>query len=244
MKELERTDKMVKVKKKTVKKAIEITQVEAVRTTALAEIRKATPALQRQEHAIVVDSAASEATAYKALSVVKTHLKEAEVRRKEITVPLDKSRKLTIQLFRDITAPLDLIKGLLECKIGDYRDEQEAIAEAAEEERLEEIRKKEEAQAEAQRKADLRKTTKGKANAQAVADEIDDDITELEQTEYIPDVSTATVAKVWNYEIENESQVPREYCEPSKGLLRCAVRAGKREIPGVRIFTERSVRSQ
>ncbi len=46
----------------------------------------------------------------------------------------------------------------------------------------------------------------------------------------------------WHYEIVDPTRVPREYCEPAPGLLNAAVRAGKREIPGVKIFSKESIR--
>jgi|GEM_PF-3060731 len=47
---------------------------------------------------------------------------------------------------------------------------------------------------------------------------------------------------LWKYEITNEDQVPREFCSIDPGKLQAAVRAGFREIPGVRIFSEESIR--
>jgi len=47
-----------------------------------------------------------------------------------------------------------------------------------------------------------------------------------------------TVTSRWTYEVENAADVPREYCEPSAGLLRKAVNDGTRTIPGVRIFQQ------
>ncbi len=234
-----------KTKKKTVKKAEAIltTQVEAVRSTALAEIRVASPGLVSQAELMTVDDADEEIVAYEAVGNIKRLLKDAEQRRKAITSPLEAAKKETIRLFKDLTAPLHEAQALLTEKIGDFRDKQERIAAEAERKRLKEIADKEAALAEAQRKADARKTKKGKENAQAVADELDDEVTELEQTIYVPDVSTATVAKVWTYEIEDPTIVPRQYCMPDAGCLRSAVRNGERDIKGVRIFQKRSIRN-
>lgn len=48
--------------------------------------------------------------------------------------------------------------------------------------------------------------------------------------------STTTVKRIWDYQITNADKVERKYCAPSAGLLRSAVNAGVRDIPGVRVF--------
>lgn len=44
--------------------------------------------------------------------------------------------------------------------------------------------------------------------------------------------------RVWRFEVEDESQVPREYLVVNESEIREAVRNGVREIPGVRIFSQ------
>ena len=46
----------------------------------------------------------------------------------------------------------------------------------------------------------------------------------------------ATFREVTDFEIENESKVPREYMEVSEPKIRKAVREGVTNIPGVKIF--------
>lgn len=50
----------------------------------------------------------------------------------------------------------------------------------------------------------------------------------------------ATVRTTWEFEIENAALVPRQYCQPSDGLIRAAVKGGERAIPGVRIYQRES----
>lgn len=40
----------------------------------------------------------------------------------------------------------------------------------------------------------------------------------------------------WGWEVEDEALVPRELCSPDRGKIAAAVRAGSRNIPGVRVF--------
>ena len=130
-----------KVKKKT--EPIGITQVEAVRSTALAEIKSSTPAMVSKAAALMVTTADEETVAYDAVGEIKRRLKNADTMRKEITGPLEAAKKKTIQLFKDLTEPLREAQGLLTDKIGDFRDEQDRIAEEAEEERDPEMLPKE-----------------------------------------------------------------------------------------------------
>jgi hypothetical protein len=46
---------------------------------------------------------------------------------------------------------------------------------------------------------------------------------------------------IWDYEVLDDNEVPREYCNPDRGLLRRAVNDGAREIKGVRIFEKPSI---
>lgn len=46
----------------------------------------------------------------------------------------------------------------------------------------------------------------------------------------------------WTYEITDEASVPRQYCEVSSSLINKAIKEGIREIPGVRIFEEDSIK--
>lgn len=55
-------------------------------------------------------------------------------------------------------------------------------------------------------------------------------------------VRTAAAAsfqrKEWKHEITDPEAVPRDYCDPSPARIREAIKAGIREIPGVRIYED------
>ncbi len=55
----------------------------------------------------------------------------------------------------------------------------------------------------------------------------------------IPKVSET---KVWAYDIIDESQVPREYLELNAVKVTQAIKAGKRQIPGLKIYEKTMVR--
>lgn len=55
-----------------------------------------------------------------------------------------------------------------------------------------------------------------------------------------PTLAAGTSAKtVWKCEITDPAAVPREYCAPDEALIRAAVKAGARGIPGVRIYEDK-----
>lgn len=46
----------------------------------------------------------------------------------------------------------------------------------------------------------------------------------------------------WTFEVADPAQVPREYLSVNEGAIRAAIRAGARDIPGVRIFNDARAR--
>lgn len=54
-----------------------------------------------------------------------------------------------------------------------------------------------------------------------------------------PKTGAVTLTK---FEITDPDVVPREFCTPNESLIREAIKAGRDNIPGVRIYTERKVR--
>ncbi len=57
-------------------------------------------------------------------------------------------------------------------------------------------------------------------------------------------VGSTTFAKIWDFDVQHEDQLPREYLTADRVAIRKAVvQGGVREIPGVRIFDRNSARS-
>lgn len=52
-----------------------------------------------------------------------------------------------------------------------------------------------------------------------------------------------TTSLVWTFEVQDAEAVPREFCSPDDKKLRESVKAGRREIPGVRIYEKAQVRA-
>ena len=54
-------------------------------------------------------------------------------------------------------------------------------------------------------------------------------------------LATASVTRVWTYDIINVDEVPRKYCDPVLSKLRAAVESGERNIPGLNIYQKDKV---
>ncbi|GAI97783.1 unnamed protein product [marine sediment metagenome] len=50
------------------------------------------------------------------------------------------------------------------------------------------------------------------------------------------DTGSATVKKVWTFQVEDSALVPEQYKVVDERKIRAAVASGIREIPGVKIF--------
>jgi len=135
--------------------------------------------------------------------------KKAEAQRQLFVGPLNQSIRAINSFFKKLTEPLEEADAILRKKILEYRmKEEERIRKEAEE-----IRKKME-----------------------------------EKGQFVPVVvsgpgttmsgknGTAIVRKVWDFEVIDENQVPREYLSVDPGKIRKAVQEGVRQIPGVKIF--------
>lgn len=58
------------------------------------------------------------------------------------------------------------------------------------------------------------------------------------KTERLDTGAKVSFVKVWTFIVTDPALVPRQYCRPVDALIRSAVKAGAREIPGVMIFDE------
>lgn len=130
---------------------------------------------------------------------------------------------------------IDEVESLLNRRLSEYA--------AAENERRRQIEQRERevqlaalkaAQEEAEKKADV--------DAVIALEEAQAHVETKPQENKLRSVEIGT-AKVsfrdnWTYEITNAAELPREYLCPDTAKINAAVKAGKREIPGLRIFNQ------
>jgi hypothetical protein len=173
------------------------------------------------------------------LKKVKTLYKTIEEERLSATRPLDETKKRIMEWFR---GPLDRLASAENATKGamiSYSNEQDRLR-RAEQARLDEIARKEREKLEAQA-----------AKAQAAGKvEKAEAIMEKAQVVAAP-VVELTVAKtagisyrtVWEFEIVDETAIPREWLVPDQKAIGGAIRStqGKISIPGVKAIARKTI---
>lgn len=160
--------------------------------------------------------------------------KQVENRRKWFVKPLNDHVKAINDWFHGIAAPLEQADSILRGKVLRYRQEEE--------------RKRREEEARLRRLAE-EEARKRREEAEAAAKAAGEAPPEPElfappPVVVVPQMARTTKAdfgavqarKTWEFEIVDESQVPREFLMVNEKAIRAAVKAGVRNIPGVRIF--------
>ena len=201
--------------------------------------------MKSQQHDLVVKAEqfklacpAEETEAYAVLGQLKSRITLVEKKRKEITQPLNTSLRQINALFKTLSEPLGEADRILRSKIGIFRRKQEA--EAAKRQAVLQ-QKAADAEAEAAKLAARKRQT---AAVQEETEALIERRDELEQKADLVSakVGDAHVSKRWTFTIEDAGDVPRDYLVVDTVKIRQAVRDGERDIPGVRIYQEESVR--
>lgn len=156
-------------------------------------------------------------------------LAKLEAARKVWTEPITADAKTVNDFFRELRTPLEEADRIVREKLLAWKRERERIAreaQIAEERRLQEER---------------RRIEEAVANEELPAEAID----EVPVAAYTPPpppttvrstLGSATFRKVWTFEVVDPKQVPDEFWLIDEGAIGRQVRAGRRAIPGVRIF--------
>lgn len=178
-------------------------------------------------HQIVDDDSNREAV--EMAGQTKQLLKEIEKQRKAAVEEPNKFVKSVNAFCRDFTDRLKGIESGLKRKIGSFAHEKELRR------REEERRAREEAEA-LQKKLDAEAKAK---NVEPV--KVAPPVTKPEPAVTRTDAGSATIRKVWKWEVEDFAALPDEYKEVKNTALNQAVRSGVRNIAGVRIYQEEEV---
>ena len=171
-----------------------------------------------------VTDAESNTLAVEMAGQVKKLAKQIESKRKEIVKEPDTFVRSVNAFARPFKTDLANIERLLKVKINGYQTKQ--LAEQRERERKEaEARAKLQEQINAETKPGETPIEVPRAVAPA------ENATTTRTTE-----GTASIRKTWAWELENIDEVPRQYLILDKVSINKAVRAGVREIAGIKIF--------
>lgn len=216
--------------------------------------------------AITIITAEDVTKGTKALKDVQAITKKVEDLRKEIVGPYNDYVKQINALAKEFVAPVQEAKDLIKRKLVEFNDEQERIRKAREAE----LAQKEAdalAKAEADKKAkeeeqkarlDEIERTQGKQAR--MAEEAKLGLSDLEGDETPENDELAKIQAdrerlqkeqesknvkgtrtVTLFEVTDPNLVPRAYCIVDEGLIREAVKAGVKEIPGVKVREETRV---
>lgn len=163
------------------------------------------------------------------LSIISKVKKAIETKRKEYTGPINEHLKFINDAFKIVTEPLNQADKILRKKVLDYRAEQQRKAREIEE--INQMRIEA-----AQREARLNGT--GEISESI---EILPSAPEPVKTVHA-DVGTLGTKQNWKCEVIDFAALPDEYKIVDQVKLNKVVRAGARSIPGVRIWSEDSIR--
>ena len=174
----------------------------------------------------VVETSVDAKNATDDLSMISTLKKAMEEKRREYTVPLDQHKKAIMETFRTLMAPIEEADRVTRDKVLAFKQVQ--AAQKAEEERI---------NAERLQLAQDEMALKGEITEPVNLIPVSE-VTKTIHT----DLGTAGMVTNWKFEIIKPALVPDEYKIVDVAKIGKVVRAGLREIPGVRIYPEESLR--
>lgn len=206
-------------------------------------------ALEATRSAEEVTDAATEEAAIELLGRVKATVKSAKAFRLSATEPHREATKAIDAEFKELVSPLEGAMRALEAQILAHRQREEEAARQAqreEQERVEAERKRlEENARKRQEEEDAKASAEGRAAVEQKPFEIEDAraAPPPEKTKATATGTKATVKDNWKFEVLDVDQVPDEFVvrQVDGTQVKAAIRAGKREIPGLRIYNDAGV---
>ena len=194
-------------------------KVEVVPKNELVKIEKENKPVVSKAQAFVVKVSDDETKAYDILRQIKERINLIEEKRTSITKPLNASLKAANTLFKQLSDPLKEADSIIRQKILAFRQKQEEIAVRKQEQLCE------------------------KANAALEAgDEAKAEKLQAKAENITANVGNSLVQKRWTYEIVDIRKIPYKYLTVDSPIITQDIKAGERDIPGLRIFQEESIR--
>lgn len=179
------------------------------------EISDAVPVLKKQAEKLVVSDAQTEGSGSDIIKTARSYIAEIEKVWDCYSRPLLEEKRKVDGFFKAVTEPFKEIRSIIDNKLRAY-----AV-------KLEEERRKQEAK---NAKKIEKAIEQGKPMPVINAVET--------HTAAVTGQSRTSYVKEWKHQIINDKEVPREYCVPNDSIIRAAVKAGQRNIPGVRIYED------
>jgi len=146
-------------------------------------------------------------------------LKQAEEKRKELTRPIDESKKMIIELFKPYVDKLSNGIDALNSALHHYHTQKIAAAEAA---RLAAL---------AEEAARIQAAKDNGEIIQPLAKPVPPELAKTSRT----NLGAVTYREDYDIQVVDANLVPRDLCEPSMTKIRARVKSGVTDIPGVLI---------
>ncbi len=165
--------------------------------------------------------------------IISKSLSEAlEKRRKEWLKPLQDTVESINSVFKSMSVPLKEADSLIRSKVIAFKKAQEELQQ--EQERLEQLNR------ESKQLADniLHKT----GEIVDVEDLPPVNIQTVDTKHVYSTLGTSGINKIWKWELVDFSKLPDQYKTPNSTLLNKVVKAGMRDILGIRIYPEDSLK--
>lgn len=179
--------------------------------------------LQAQMLVVKDEKTLKEATEF--LGKVAKAKKQLEERRQFFVKPLNEQIKRINELFKRMTLPLENAESIVKNAILKYREAVEK-ARREEEERLKKQWEKEQKKLE----------KKAQKEGIPLPPPVPPPTLQPQEKTVETDTAQVTARLVWDFEIVDETKIPREFLMPNEKAIRAAIKAGVRNIPGIRIF--------
>jgi len=180
------------------------------------------------------------------LKRVKGRYQEIEAKRKEMTAPLDETKKRIMDFFRQPLDRLANAERAIKAEMVRFTQEQERLRKA-EEERLqrlaqEEQRRRDEA---LQKQIDAAQERGDEQAAETLLQFATETAVPVVQVER-PKVEGINVVRRWKYRVVDESLIPREYLVPNEKLLASIAVSSKgtAKIAGIEFYPEAVIASR
>lgn len=197
---------------------VENSEIQALSTQAMS--------LEERAQVLVITTEQDLIGATDALGFIARLKKSIEEKRTFFVKPLNEQVSRINQLFKGYAAPLERADGVIRGKVLGYRQEQERIR-REEEDRLRKLQEKEQAR--------LAKLAEKKGLPEPPPPPMPITVMAAPKT-VSGSMGTVSAKKVWEFEIVDPMAIPREYLMVDESKIRAVVKAGVRNIPGVRVF--------
>lgn len=197
--------------------------------------------IEERAKAIVVNDAVSYDNTVLFLKEIAQKKKDFKAQRDKYVKPMKDSIKAIDEKLQEPIKTLEKMEAIVRETLNNYlaevnRREQERLALEKKKAEEEALRKMEELE-----QARLQSGEYDEVTQKAIARTVDHEQNKIVETTTKQEkinlsTSGASVSMVWDFEIIDKAQIPLEFLKVDETAIRNAIRAGEREISGVKIF--------